>query len=135
MLFVGIEQRAHLVQAARAVAARYHVGRCRFLHGNMSDIDFRMWDAFYLFNPFLEHLRHEPPIDRTIERRPALYRRYIRGVQQQLMEARPGSRLCTYWGFGGELPSDWELEQGEEVGTGRIELWVKQEAESKEDVS
>lgn len=125
-LFVGIEQRAHLVHAARAVAGRFRIGRCRFLHGNMADVDFRLWDAFYLFNPFLEHLRNEPPIDRTIERRPALYRRYVRSVQAQLDEARPGARLVTYWGFGGALPGDWELGHSEEVGTGRLELWIKQ---------
>ena len=124
-VFVGVEQRAHLVQAAREVAARYRIGRCRFLNGNMADIDFKLWDSFYLFNPFLEHLRHEPPIDRTIERRPALYRRYIRIVQTQLSEARVGAKLCTYWGFGGEMPPEWELVEGEEVGTGRIELWLK----------
>jgi SAM-dependent methyltransferase len=124
-LFVGIEQRAHLVHAARATAGRFRIGRCRFLHGNMADLDFRPWDAFYLFNPFLEQLRHEPPIDRTIERRPSLYRRYIRLVEQQLDNARSGARLCTYWGFGGELPPGWELETGEELGTGRLELWIK----------
>jgi SAM-dependent methyltransferase len=124
-LFVGIEQRAHLVHAARATAGRFRIGRCRFLHGNMADLDFRPWDGFYLFNPFLEQLRHEPPIDRTIERRPSLYRRYIRLVEQQLDNARSGARLCTYWGFGGELPPGWELETGEELGTGRLELWIK----------
>ena len=60
-----------------------------------------------------------------IERRPALYRRYIRLVVQQLDSARSGARLCTYWGFGGNLPPGWELEASEEVGTGRLELWIK----------
>ena len=56
---------------------------------------------------------------------PSLYRRYIRLVEQQLDNARTGARLCTYWGFGGDLPPGWELETGEEVGTGRLELWIK----------
>ena len=64
-------------------------------------------------------------IDRTIERRPSLYRRYIRQVVQQLDSARSGARVCTYWGFGGDLPPDWELESGEECGTGRLEDWIK----------
>ena len=37
-----------------------------------------------------------------------------------------GARVVTFHGFGGEMPSSFELVFGEVIGEGQLALWVKQ---------
>ena len=51
-VFVGIEQRLHLVTIARKLAGTLGIERASFVHGNVLDLDWSRFTAFYLFNPF-----------------------------------------------------------------------------------
>ncbi|MGB8339979.1 MAG: methyltransferase domain-containing protein [Chthoniobacterales bacterium] len=51
--FAGVEQRADLAAAARAAANVLGLTNIEIMHGNVTDIAFADYDAFYLFN----HLR------------------------------------------------------------------------------
>jgi cyclopropane fatty-acyl-phospholipid synthase-like methyltransferase len=124
-VFTGIEQRAHLVEIAREVARRCRVGRCRFVHGDMSALDWRQFDALYLYNPFAEHLPGHNQIDQTIDASPERYRKYVHFAQQAFADLPPGARVVTYHGFGGEMPPSWHEASAERFGAGRLELWIK----------
>jgi SAM-dependent methyltransferase len=103
--FVGVEQRAYLVEAARESASRSGAERASFIHSNVLDVDFAEFDAFYFFNPFLELI--DPPafpIDRLVPRSPSLHGELVATTCQRLRQARPGTRVVTYGGFGGEMP-------------------------------
>ncbi len=123
--FVGVEQRPHLVRVGREVARRCQVERCEILHGNVLDVDWRRFDAFYLFNPFAENLPGYPPIDATVRLSRYAYRKYVRFVEERLAELPAGARVVTYHGFGGRLPARWREVATEYCGTGPLELWVK----------
>jgi SAM-dependent methyltransferase len=123
-VFYGIEQRAHFVETAQAVASRVGARRARFLHGNMMALDWRMFDAFYLYNPFLENLGTLRPLDFTTLLTPALFEAYIDFVRQQLQRAPVGTRVVTYHGFGGDLPSSYRLQAQKRCGSDYVELWV-----------
>jgi SAM-dependent methyltransferase len=123
--FVGIEQRDNLVRVARRAARRHGAVGCQFVHGNAVQLDWRPFDGFYLYNPFAEHRPSYRPIDTTIEIAPRHYDNYVSFVEAQLARAATGTRLVTYWGFGGMIPSGWrEYRTG--PGISPLTLWIKE---------
>src|SRR5690349_287701 len=62
-VFYGIEQRKHLVDAAQAAARGLRAKSVHFLHGDMTTLDWQLFDAFYLYNPFQEDMRSLVPLD------------------------------------------------------------------------
>jgi SAM-dependent methyltransferase len=123
--YVGLERRAHLVEAARAAAARFGVRRVRFTRGNLLDFDCTGFDGFYLFNPFYEQIGGGlVPIDGQVEASLGLYRRYVGATEEKLAAAAPGSVVVTYHGFGGTLPGYEKIHQ-ERAGNDRLVLWKK----------
>jgi SAM-dependent methyltransferase len=107
--FTGIEQRAELVSAARDAAAQLGSGGVDFLHANVMDVPFANYDAFYIFNPFEEHL-HGHKIDKAVPLSPELFRRYTSYVSDQL-GARPlGTRVVTYMGYADDIPACYDCQ-------------------------
>lgn len=125
--FFGIEQRPHLVGAAREAARRLGVeDRTTFLEGLIGDVDLTSYDALYCFNPFGENLYAENKrLDQTVELGLARYHRDLEVVEGALEELPLGSRLVTYHGFGGRIPDTFELLHLENVGTDVLRAWAK----------
>jgi SAM-dependent methyltransferase len=110
--FYGVEQRADLVDVARDAAQQFGVAqRVHFVHGNITDIDWRQFNAFYFYNPFQE------PVD--------LRSFYIQFTRAQLAAAPVGTRVVTYYGFGGAFPPGYRCLRREGRGAEVIELWEK----------
>lgn len=126
--FCGIEQRLHLVDAAREAADHYGVQqRVHFMHGNIVSIDWRQFDAFYFYNPFCEHLTGLfGAIDQTIGVAPHLREKYVRFARARLAASPVGTRVVTYHGYGGALPRGYRLVSREGRGTDFVEFWVKE---------
>lgn len=124
--YVGLERRAHLVEAARAAAAQLGVRRVRFSRGNLLDFDCDGFDGFYLFNPFYEQMSPALiPIDGEGEVSPRLYRRYVKATEHKLAAAPSGTVVVTYHGFGGTLPVDYERIHEERAGNDRLVVWKR----------
>jgi hypothetical protein len=124
--FTGVEHRRHLVRAAVAAAERCGARSARFIHADIFEIDWRPYDACYLFNPFAEYL--QGAIDQAIEIDPRFYGYYVDAVTRRLALARPGTRVVTYHGFGGRLPAAFRLVAVERAGTDELELWIRDDS-------
>lgn len=125
--FVGIEQRARLVSAARTLADRLEVMNARFELGDALGRSWAPFDGFYCFNPFAE-----PALGtrQVFGRRPRAaaelpFETEATRVSWRLREARRGSVLVTYHGLGGVIPSSYELMTEEDSGSGSLRTWVK----------
>lgn len=123
--FIGIEQRPHLAEVARKSAEELGASQASFIHGNMADLDWSLFDAFYLFNPFYENKVKSIRIDDTVSHNLSKFNRYIEIVRAKLSAARPGTKVATYHGFGGDMPIGYHLIQREPAGTSTLELWMK----------
>ena len=123
--FTGVEQRDHLVGAARGVIEREQIQNTEIIHGNVTGIDFSAYDAFYLFNPFEENLFRRGEIDTSVELSEVLYDRYTRHVADQLALAPLGTRLATYYGYCEEIPTCYQCEESWFDDT--LRLWRKKE--------
>lgn len=131
--FTGIEQRPHLVEAARSAAKELGADRASFQLGNMVDLDWEAFDAFYLYNPFYENMIKDIRIDDTVSHSQERFRRYVEAVRSKLREARTGTQVATYHGFGGDLPLGFHLLRQEPAGSSCLEVWVKLEMPPKLD--
>ena len=122
--FTGVEQRIDLVVAARQAANDLRLTNLEFIHGNVLDVDFAEYDAFYLFNPFEENMHYGHRIDSAVRLSPALFKTYTIHVAAQL-GARPiGTRVVTYAGYADDIPACYYCESayfGDD-----LKLWIKQ---------
>lgn len=127
--FTGVEQRGELVSAAETASARLGVRGVEFVHANITSVPFSGFDAFYIFNPFDEHLRGHK-LDAAVEFSPALFKRYTSYVSDQL-GARPlGTRVVTYMGYAADIPGCYDCEQT--LFRDDLKLWVKNREYNRE---
>ena len=123
--FVGVEQREGLVGTARDFASHFRVPRVQFIHQNMVDLDWRTFDAIYLFNPFSENLDESIRIDDQCELNSDLYTKYVRSTQAKLTDLNIGTRVVTLNGFGGDFPPSYGLVHEEEIHFMPLQVWEK----------
>lgn len=124
--FVGVEQRASLVEAARTAAARIGASRASFVHADALDVDFTEFDGFYLYNPFYEQIALDGiQIDETIEPSYERYRRYVAATTEKLREMRLGTRVVTYNGLGGDMPAEYQHVRVEHGFWRDLCLWIR----------
>lgn len=124
--FVGIERRGHLVELARSIGAEYGAHRAEYLHGDIAELDWSAFEAFYFFNPFIENiLGRRERIDDTVDLTPRRYNHDTTVTRDRLAEARPGTRVVTYHGPRAIIPSGYDLADYEPWGTDALELWIK----------
>ena len=124
--FVGIEQRRHLVEVARAISREYGTTRATYIHGDIRDIDWREFNAFYFFNPFGEnYFGGEERLDDSVELTPERFERDLRFAMAALSEAQIGTRVVTYHGLGRDFPPSYERVFSEPAGSDGLELWIR----------
>ncbi len=118
----GVDHDAAAIEAANHAA--YVLGirdDARFICASAWDLDWSQFDAFYFFNPF--------PVDAEDPRN--AFQKYGAFVaectraEERLAGLRPGTRVVTYHGFGGDMPGGWERSAREAVGTDELALWLR----------
>jgi len=107
--FVGVEQRARLVDAARELAQVFGVSdRVKFVHALFDSSPSPDTDAYYFYNSFGENLFEvENRLDEDVELGAARYRDDVVAAECMLREAPVGTHLLTYNGFGGMVPDSY----------------------------
>ena len=119
--WVGVEHHAALVDSAAALARSLGVAsRTRFVQADAFSIDWREFDAVYLYNPF------ELQLFRDGDPRVSLAEQVTR-VQQQLAALPTCTRVITLHGFGGAMPASFELLYHEVIpGVGLdLAMWMQ----------
>ena len=121
----GIEQRPNLHEAAMEASKRLGLNNTEFLCGRMEELDWSRFNIFYFFNPFYERIAHRQGMDDRTPPHAGLFYEHVRVVKEKLGEARSGTRVLTYHGMGGRMPSEWLLVRTEVIHTDELQLWVK----------
>lgn len=119
----GIEQRGDLVAIARRTAFKHGLTNVDIIHGNVTDLQFAGFDAFYLFNPFEENMFPPQKIDSAVPLSTTLYERYVRYVADQLGQKPIGTRVVTYAGSDLEVPAYYDCQQ--RLFACDLKLWIK----------
>lgn len=122
--FTGVEERRDRVDAARAAAAAFRLGRVAWVHGRLEQIALGRFDGFYLFNPFAEALEPGPEGPPGLKAE-ARYHRDVARMVAALAAAPSGLRVVTYHGFGAPMPPGYCLVAREDHVTGPLECWER----------
>jgi SAM-dependent methyltransferase len=122
-LWCGVEQHAALVHTARELAGVLDVAeRTMFLHGDALALDWREFDAIYLYNPFEIPLFEVDHAQHLLD-----FRVQVARVQERLATLRERARVVTLHGFGGVMPPSYELVYHERIAVVGLDLvlWVQ----------
>ena len=126
MRVTGVERRRKCVDTARAVTRAQRVERVRYLWRDMEDVEWSEYNGIYLYNPFHENIDAEIRIDNEVAFSSELFDRYVLAVQRKLASCARHTRVVTFYGFGGSLPSDFERVDVGHLGVHeKLELWIK----------
>jgi SAM-dependent methyltransferase len=124
--YVGIEQRADLVELARTTATRLGVSRAEFVQGNAFNLDWSAYSGVYLYNPFEEeYFDPSQRIDESLPYSPTRYAEYVELATEKLAEMPAGARVVLYHGFGGEMPAGYHCTWSGYYGSGSLECWER----------
>ena len=122
--FFGIEQRKDLVEYAEAAKKTLGLTNVSFMHGNITQLDFKHYDHFYFYNSFYENLAHTEKRDDQVAYSVELYNQYNRYLYRQLEKKPSGTRVAIFHGMDNILPPDY-LEGGNDVDD-LLKYWVKE---------
>lgn len=120
----GVEREPRLAEVAREAARRLQVD-LEIVGGDFADVDPDGVDVAYLFNPFRETLLLPGAGVPESGRRSSRALEDITAAEQFFEKARPGTRVVTFWGFGGAMPQAYERVAREVWDGGALEIWVK----------
>jgi SAM-dependent methyltransferase len=121
--FTGVEQRGHLCRTGRNLIKKYNIPRVEILHANVTGMNFRDYDAFYIFNPFEENVIESLRIDDAVKLTSVLFIQYTKWVHRELSLLPAGTRVVTFHGGCEEIPPCYTCE--ETACGGHLRLWIK----------
>lgn len=119
----GVEQRGNLVQISRKLAEKYQLDQVKFIHGDLKDLDFSSYNAFYFFNSFEENINLKDKLDKENRIDLEQYRNYIDLIRSKFEEAAVGTRIVTYCGEAPEIPESYRLVKSSNKG--KLKFWEK----------
>ena len=120
---LGVEQRENLVQISRKLADKFKLDRVNFIHGDLKDLDFKNYDAFYFFNSFEENINLKDRLDKDNRIDFVQYRSYIDLIRRKFDEVAVGTRIVTYCGEAAEIPESFRLVNSSNKG--KLKFWEK----------
>ncbi len=109
--FVGVEQRANLVELSTKLAEELALQNVTFIHQNIADLDFEEYHHFYFYNSFYENIEGTEKIDYDIPYASKLYDHYNLILYKKLDKKPSGARLVTFHSLGNEVPRGYEIVQ------------------------
>jgi Methyltransferase domain len=122
-IFTGVEQREHLHNLSKSISQKYNLTNVAFINSNITDISFKDFDGFYLFNPFYENMNVLGKMDDLVELKRELYDEYSLYVKAQLDTKPVGTKLVTYFSYLTEIPKSYQLQFSDFEG--KLKMWEK----------
>jgi len=120
----GVELNPLLVEAATATAKQLEIDPCTSFHaGDMNQLDWDRFDSLYFYNPFESVLFGGGCPDQDGW---TAFADQVAYTEERLAQLSTGTRVVTFHGFGGEMPSSFALTYTEAIGDGELALWIKQ---------
>jgi tRNA A58 N-methylase Trm61 len=121
--FYGIEYRPSLAKLANELIKHFEISNATVLHGDVVEVDFTNYDAFYLYNPFYENLIPSHQLNSEVKLSGSFYGHYLKYTEEQLDRTRPGTRLVTFHGNNFEIPDSFKkLKETEDRS---LKLWIR----------
>ncbi|MBA4056424.1 MAG: SAM-dependent methyltransferase [Marivirga sp.] len=121
--FTGVEQRHELAELSTRIAQSYQIHNAKFIHANITSINFSDYDAFYFYNSFYENIDRVNKIDDTVILDIKLYHLYSVHIVEQFASLPLGARLVTYCSPLNIIPQTFKLQDSSNGGL--LKFWEK----------
>jgi hypothetical protein len=122
--FYGVEQREELFHHAQTAQEQVGVSNVQFIHGNLTDLDYDLYDHFYFYNPFYENIEPGSRIDYTVSTSFELYRHYTLFIYEMLDKKPAGTKLVTFHAPDKQIPASYQLTDNSYSRV--LKMWVKE---------
>ena len=122
--FYGIEQRSELFAFAEMAKEEIELPNVNFIHGNLTELDFRDYDHFYFYNAFYENIEPDRRIDYAVKTSFELYYLYSRFVYQMLDEKPAETRLVTFHCPDMQIPPGYRVVNN--FYSKALKMWIKE---------
>lgn len=107
----GVEFRKSQVEEANALKDKFKVENVHFLCEDMKNIDFELYDSFYIFNPFFEHKVAQARMDNEIEYAVNSHSLYVDLLYKKLNSLSSGKRIAAFHVPQAQIPSQFKVVQ------------------------
>jgi len=121
--FFGVEQRKDLVDHAEKARGILGFDNVHFIHGNVTDLDFKQYDHFYFFNSFYENLMDKDKIDDNVKYSTRLFNYYHNRLYKKLEEMPVGTRVTTFHCLDDKIPPGYQVVDSK-IAT-LLKFWIK----------
>ena len=121
--FTGVEYRESLYLLSKKLSTQYNLSNVRFINNNITNINFKEYEAFYFFNSFIENMSESEVMDNAMPLSAQLYGKYNQHLREQFAAMPMGTRLATYWGNTEEVPRGYMLHSS--AFNGELKMWEK----------
>jgi hypothetical protein len=122
--FYGVEQRDELLHHAQIAKEQVGVSNVQFIYGNLTDLDYDLYDHFYFYNPFYENIEPGSRIDYTVSISFELYRHYTLFIYEMLNKKPAGTKLVTFHAPDKQIPDSYRLINNSYSRV--LKMWVKE---------
>jgi len=122
-LFTGVEKRKNLFNEANIILDKLSIDNVEFIHANITEIDFKNYNAFYYYNPFGEQIAVSDWIDKEVPFSEDKLNYYEEFVFNQLDEMPENTRVVTYYSEKFHLPKSYKIKNM--MFDGELVLWEK----------
>lgn len=120
----GIEQRESLVEYANWAKNILDLSNVSFHYGNFTQLNLKMYDHFYLYNPFFENIARRGRIDNSILYSESLFNYYNQYLFKQLEAMPVGTKIATYCSWDEEIPQGYHLRDTDFQNL--VKFWIKE---------
>ena len=120
--FTGVEIRETLVLHAQGVAQSTK-SKTSFIHDDIKNIDCSLYDGFFFYNSFGEHICTSGSFDNQIENSDDVYDFYQNILTEKLKTTKAGTRFVTHNNEGLFMPDSFQLQEMTEDN--ELTLWIK----------
>jgi SAM-dependent methyltransferase len=121
--YTGVEHRPYQVEIGNDCAKRFGLTNCNFISDTILNIDFSEYDAFYIFNPFLEAKDPSAKMDQLVKVGLKEYDLFSDYVYHQFDSLKIGTRIASYWTSKTQFPPSYEMVKSAFGDT--LTFWVK----------
>ncbi|TGN19817.1 methyltransferase [Leptospira idonii] len=121
----GVEIRKELFQFADFWKKKLDIGHLKFLQRDFLNFDISLYSHVYCFNPLYEQMTGRHSIDESLPKSSMLYVQNLIRLKEKFKELKPGTKIITYYGFGGRMPSDFKRIRKIGSSSDELEVWEK----------
>ncbi|NOT36344.1 MAG: methyltransferase domain-containing protein [Saprospiraceae bacterium] len=122
--FYGVEHRIKLSNLANRITKHYELSNVEFIHSNITDIQFNLYNSFYSYNPFYENIAKTGRIDNKLHFSNEQYEAYSSYMKSQLSTMPIGTKLVTYFSYLKEVPDSYKVKYSN--FDNKLKFWQKE---------